>query len=33
MYFSAIMDYVPGFGFGGYDYISNHITHYVYGIW
>lgn len=30
--FSAFMEYLPAFGFGGYDYIANYITHYVYGM-
>lgn len=33
MDFSAILDYVPGFSLGGYDYISNYITHNIYGMW
>ncbi len=31
--FSAILEYVPGFGFSDYDYFSNYITHYVFGMW
>lgn len=31
--FSAIMEYMPGYGYGGYDYIANWITHYVYGMY
>lgn len=31
--FAAILDYVPGLCLGGYDYISNYITHNVYGMW
>ena len=33
MDFSTILDYVPGFSLGGYDYIANYITHHVYGVW
>nr|MDO8079764.1 hypothetical protein [Candidatus Freyarchaeota archaeon] len=31
--FSPILEYLPSFGLGGYDYIANYITHYVYGMW
>lgn len=30
---SALTCYLPGFGGGGYDYIANYITHYVWGVW
>ncbi|MFB0560774.1 MAG: hypothetical protein ACETWM_06120 [Candidatus Lokiarchaeia archaeon] len=32
MDFSAILEYAPG-GCGGYDYISNYISHYICGMW
>ena len=31
--FTAILEYVPGFSSSSYDYISNYVTHYVYGMW
>ncbi|MEX2752605.1 MAG: hypothetical protein Q6366_012085 [Candidatus Freyarchaeota archaeon] len=30
---SALTNYLPGFGGGGYDYLSNYITHHVWGVW
>ncbi len=31
--FTAFQEYLPGYGFAGYDYIANYITHYIYGMY
>ena len=31
--FSAFTEYIPGTDWAGYDYASNYLTHYVWGMW